>query len=185
MQPCRCSGTAGYIHPQCLEEYIHHYPDGKCRVCLSAMRYTSKINYIALYVLLLVLSALVYLAKSPWILRMILFTSCAVTTTLFVAGPDTAFISCLLLILYASSAGTEYAPLLNTAVITFGGIYTIAIFIPPQYLLAYVTIGICTLYMCLFSVVLATQLDVWTNALLINILGVSWVMWLRYRPLVR
>lgn len=37
LQPCRCRGTAAYIHPACLTQYIHYYPDRVCRICRTQL----------------------------------------------------------------------------------------------------------------------------------------------------
>ena len=185
IQPCRCAGTAGYIHPHCLEEYIRHYPDRHCRVCLAVLTYPVKMSYVAVYILLTILMSLVYLSETPWIVRLVMFGAGGITTILFVAGPDTAFVSTVLFILYALSSNVHFPASINILVIALGAVYTVGSCIPPQYLLLCAIIGLCALYMCLFSVVMATYLDAWTNALLMNILGVSWVVWLRHRPLVR
>lgn len=35
IMPCRCRGTSAFVHQACIQTYLHHYPDGICRVCRS------------------------------------------------------------------------------------------------------------------------------------------------------
>lgn len=67
--PCNCSGSAEYIHDECLREYLLYYPDGICRVCQTRMKVRNPNDIWILFELFVGLMTLISFSEVPLLVK--------------------------------------------------------------------------------------------------------------------
>lgn len=147
--PCACRGSSAYIHLSCLEEYIHHYPDRICRVCHQYMEYATKFDIMMLAVLYVWLTILVCISNASDQTKFVFVGTLFALVNLrrfriYMHGYVSAIILFSTLMLVNTSRQN-----LNSSIIFlcgFIGFLTLLMFIPHEFVLLMMVIGLLIIY---------------------------------------
>lgn len=179
VSPCHCRGTSAYIHRACLDRYIQHYPDRTCRVCRTVFHYYKSALEIASFVTLLVfLNALLLLSRERMAVKLAL---CVLIWAIVYGYAVMNLLTNSVLVALACLwglflPGGHYHAML-AVVVTMGVLsllYTMCCFIPPQYILRLIVIGMVYVYMGLLTIAMLPSVEPITFTLYITCLFLMW-----------
>lgn len=187
--PCRCRGTAEFIHTTCLEEYLRYYPNNRCTVCHGTLRHMSREDTILLGCLIVVCSLFLYLSTSVFAFKFFIFTSLGISLYNYTIYSMMTTDMSLLSMLFLFGLGVAPTYLFYTAmVIAFVGflcLYAFVVLIPPQFIFTFVVTLFCGLYAFLIMISIQDITDTYGAALVFCILFLAWHTWLRYARRIR
>lgn len=185
LSPCNCRGSSAFIHQECYEQYLEHFPDGMCRVCNAHMVVAKNpdvgpgLGVLGIAVVLLhnaglpvhvkagLLGGFIYLIRSlgqngllTW--RFFMYSAC-------ITG----------IVLSGHSAITIIA--LNMALLFVGMCMTLGVYVNAESAMAclFAMIGYIYLVMLLMRILFET--DIWVNVLVLKFAFVGWYGWYMLR----
>ncbi len=188
LAPCRCRGTAAYIHRTCLDQYVQYYPDRICRVCHTRFIYYESPREVFLCWFLMVAMTLpLFFSTARIFVKLMLFLSTAVLSlhylrrNLFDTTPI-IFISILgMLFLPGGDPTAMYLWILILGVIAF--VYTLAQYLSALVLLSIVVSTMIAAYAGFFVVMTYHVLDSPAFTVFISVLYLTWYAWLHSRDM--
>lgn len=183
--PCRCRGTAAYVHDRCLRTYFAYYPDRICRVCHERMEHPwvdRERTFVCALLLLLWSAILVALSVAPVGVK--LLTYCIVAAlVVFHAQRRQLTYETTLLCLAASAllavADPQY--LVQMVFLTAGllALATLCLFIPVEMVFLVIVMTLAITYSILLMIALASKTDPAFTALAVVAMGAFWLVFLR------
>jgi hypothetical protein len=190
--PCQCRGTARYIHRRCLEQYIDHYPDGICRVCLTPFVYSSPKRVWSMVATGLMLLAMLFSSSAPIVFKIIYFGIVfAVLFLYMVRNLFTPIVALIVAIVYTTLGHGTNASVNLWTIMGLTGMcmmYTMFRYIPQPYILIMLTIIVLTLYAVALLIFVLQALghnDPTFTALFTSLLFLLWCGILHIRPPMR
>lgn len=190
LTPCRCRGTAAYIHPACLDQYIQYYPDRVCRVCharFPPFRTTQETAF--LFGLFSVIVFLLFASSVRFLVKIALFSAATVLTAYFfhqnlLTTTTMTFLSILFLLFFPTSHFyAVYLWMLLLGATAF--VYTVVLYVPMSYLLSIVVAMFVFAYMALLTVAAHAHLDSFAFSVYIGVLYLAWYGWVHGHPRLR
>lgn len=179
LSPCDCRGTSAYIHPDCLDRYFEHYPDRICRVCRSIMTLPrSKREWVYVITTCLFVHALLLASGQSLLfklLALIFFWNVGVYYVSIDLFSGKTFLGLLCLWGLFLPGGNYQA--ITTMLLAIGGIalmYTLFVFVPPQYVFRMVTILLLFLYAAFLAMITLTSMDTPTFVLYLTSTFLIW-----------
>lgn len=183
--PCRCRGSAEFIHKLCLEEYVRHFPDGVCRVCRQPMIRINEIETFVQIILYFWFSLIICFATIPLhtkLLYMTMLTGLFVyTTTRNVLGQWAIFTIFMFSYMFLMM-DEEYLVKTIIGLGAFVMVCTTCYYVPPQYVLLIGTIGLSSMYATILTVYVATTTDSYMTSYFVGLLSVMWLAFIHARP---
>ena len=186
--PCRCRGTASYIHRTCLDQYIQYYPDRICRVCHTRFVYYESPREVFLcWFLMVCLTLPLFFSNARIFVKLLLFASTAVLSLFFLRRNlfDTTpvvFTSILaILFLPGGNPAVVYIWMFILGVLAF--VYTLSQYLSAIALLSIVVTSMVAAYVGFFVVMSYHVLDSAAFTVFISVLYLAWYAWLHSRDM--
>ena len=149
VSPCACRGSSAYIHLSCLEKYIHHYPDRICRVCYQYMDYSTKFDTVMLGILYVWLTILISISNASEQTKLIFVGVLLALVNirrfrLYIHG----YVSTIILFSTLMLVNTARTNIYNSILLLSGfiGFLTLLIFIPHEFVLFILVVGLLMIY---------------------------------------
>jgi len=182
LTPCNCRGTSAFIHQECLERYLEHYPDGICRVCLVRMR-VQVAPEIGTALGTLVLSVVIL---NNAVIPVSVKLGLLIGTTILIRGLGLAgllsfrlllVITGMSLLLIAAQNDVHSLIAMNVMLLLVGTVMTLGLYVELEGILACAVAIICYLYAVFMTLRILFEVDVWTNIAALNFLFMGWYTW--------
>lgn len=179
LSPCNCRGTAAYIHRQCLDRYIQHYPDRVCRVCRTEFSIPRAFHEIlGIVVVFFILNLFLMLSRERLLVKGFLMTLVWMTLYYYsmlnlLNGFVYTMLSCLWMVFLP---GGDYKAIVSILVI-LGGVsflYTLFRFIPSQYVLNFIAILLGYSYVAFLTLMTLTTADSFTFTIYMSLTFLVW-----------
>ena len=191
--PCLCRGSAQYIHQECLERYIQHYPDGICRVCLTPFETRQKNQLSIFYTFCIVfLGFILYLlspsthSPSKTILLLLLASVLGVYWKMNWYTPVVVLLSLMIMLFFGFHSGFHYSNQHSVLVFSIAlAIYSLFIYIPQPYLLFLMMIVMGCGYAYIVLMIALENVDPQTTGLFFAIVFLLWNIITIVRPPLR
>lgn len=187
--PCKCRGSAMYIHRDCLDEYIQYYPNRKCMVCQASFDYRPPHEKLIIVCFFIFLFLALYASAVSFLVKFYLFTMVtsilAITSYYDCLNSDvtmTALSACVVCSVAPTHHFLIFACLMFTIIAT---LHTISRFVPMQYLCFVMGIFAIAGYAMLFIVSLMGLLDAPATAIIFTSMYLTWLLWVRQHPPLR
>lgn len=181
VSPCDCRGTSAFIHSECLAKYLHHYPDGQCRVCRKNMIvvYPYEIILFAMLMILLLYTNIPTHTKFIYVLMIFPIFLTNSIHKIFTASSVFGFmcLSSLFLVIQP-----EYSIPVIIGLTILGVMSTIAHYIPPQFILMMASILLVALYIAILTVFIATTSDSYMLSYFITFVSMLCLLIVKLRP---
>lgn len=183
--PCNCRGTSAYIHQECYDRYIEHFPDGICRVCYADMRVAEKpdagpgLIVLGLAVVLLHNAGLPVHIKAGLLGGFIYLIRSLGQNGLL----TTRFLVCTLGITAIVLSGQTATMIIavNMSLLFIGMCMTLGVYVNTEAALACLFAVISYIYMVMLTMRILFETDVWVNVLVLNFMFVGWYGWYMMR----
>ena len=186
ISPCRCSGSAAFIHRNCLQQYIHHYPDGVCRVCKTSFYRSTSIGetlvmcfLVSFFMTLVISSSLNGMVQFGLLITCIasigLYSSCQMFDAVFCMQ----FVGLTLVPLLISNVSSMMTYL--GLVILSTMIYFFLSYIPIEYIFTLLFIALGSVYAGMVLVSLL-MVDFYGFIVMLTMFGMFLRVWARYHP---
>lgn len=183
--PCRCRGTAAYVHDHCLRTYFTYYPDRICRVCHERMEHPwvdHERTRTCATLLLLWSAVLVALSAVPLGVKWITYSGLA-ALVLFHARRNHLTYESTILCLSASTILAFANPLYLTQMVLLTAsllvLATLCIFLPTELVFLAIVMMLALAYSVLLLLAVASRTDPAFTALAVMAMGVFWLLFLR------
>lgn len=190
LSPCGCRGTAAYIHPACLDQYIQYYPDRVCRVCnvpFDFFRTSREVVYLVGILGMVVI--LLWLSRVDFLVKLTLFSVATLFAAFFfhqqLLTPTTlTFLGILVFLFFPGGhVSAVYTWLAVLGLIAF--CYTVVLCVPMSYILMIVVAMFVFAYMAMLTFAAYANLDTSAFSVYISILFLAWYGWIRSHPRLR
>ena len=191
ISPCMCSGKSAYIHQACLDRYLQYYPDGNCRVCnysLCFPNHPKLFDTIVFLVMVTWLTTLLFLSTIPGHFK-ILYMFMMISVLLFSQFTEKLRPVLCLAIMIVSSIFTILSP--TNAVhfsLIFGllsSIVVMFIYIPPEFMLLFVTILLAGAYSTIIVAFFSLNQDAYLTGFFVPLMILIWMCVIQARPPLR
>ena len=181
VSPCNCRGTSAYIHSKCLNEYLHHYPDGLCRVCRKNMIvvYPYEIILFAMLMILLLYTNIPTHTKFIYVLMTLPIFLTNRIHKIFTLSSVIGLVCLSSLFLVIQP---EYSIPMILGITIVGVLATIAHYIPPQFILMLASIGLGGLYIGILTIYIATTTDSYMLSYFSTFVSMLWLLFVNLRP---
>ena len=192
VSPCRCRGSAEFIHRRCLEDHLRFYPDRYCTVCRTRMSYMDYIDLIMLGCI--VITCAMFISASSLFLPVKFAIAGMLTTSLYIYNLQYLLTSdvSLLLLLFLFGIGMSPTEMFGNALLCIAVVglcfLTIVASIPPEFLFSFVMTLFIGLYAILFLLSIHSISDSYTVAIVFCILFLVWygaMKFMRRIPVLR
>ncbi len=182
LTPCNCRGSSAFIHQGCLEEYLQHYPDGICRVCLVKMRVHVEPEIGTALAALMLSAIILNNAVIPLVIKFSLLISSAVLIRgLGVAGLLSPRFLLILtgmsLALIASQHDIHSLIAINMMILLVGTLMTLGLYMEMEGVMACAVATVAYVYSTFMVLRILFDMDVWTNVATMNTLFMGWYLW--------
>lgn len=188
ISPCNCRGSSAYIHQDCYERYLEHFPDGLCRVCMSEMQMPDIVHPPGLAIGSLVLAAIILnnATVSNTVRLALLVGFGGVIHVLNSRGLLTKrFVTIaagLTMLLLSAQNNMQALIAINMTLLLFGTVMTLGVYVGLEGILACAVATVCYLYTSFLALRLLLDIDdVWTNIAFMNIVFMTWYGWYMMR----
>ena len=182
VSPCECRGSSGFIHEECLNRYIEHFPDGVCRVCLVKMRV--QVNAEIGHALAALMLSVIILnnAAIPLVVKFSFLVATAVLVRgLGMAGLlSTRFLLVLTgmtLMLIAAQHDVHSLIAINMMSLLVGTLMTLGLYVEMEGVMACAVAAVAYVYAVFMIVRILFEMDVWTNIAAMNTMFMGWYIW--------
>lgn len=182
VSPCECRGSSAFIHEECLNEYLEHFPDGICRVCLVKMRV--QVNpEIGTALAALMLSAIILNnAAIPLVVKFSLLVASAILIRgLGLAGllsPKFLLIlTGMSLTLIAAQHDIHSLIAINMMLLLVGTLMTLGLYVEMEGVMACAVASVAYIYAVFMVLRILFDMDVWTNIAAMNVMFMGWYIW--------
>ena len=178
VSPCRCRGSAEFIHRRCLDDHLRFYPDRYCTVCRTRMDYMTYIDLIMIGCI--VIMTAIYLSMSSLYLPIKFAIAGMLTTSLYIYNLQYLLTSdvSLLTLLFLLGIGMSPTQMVGNAALCICVIclclLTMVAMIPPEFLFSFVMTLFIGLYAVLFLLSIHSISDSYTAAIVFCILFLTW-----------
>jgi hypothetical protein len=193
VSPCLCRGSAEYIHKECLERYIQHYPDGICRVCLTPFEVAQKNQLSAYYTFCIAFVAFILFLMSPsvhLISKVLLFILMSCVLSVYWRmnwyTPLIVLSSIAIMLMFGFQSAFRYSnrePILIFVSMLL--IYTLFLYIPQPYLMFLMVIVMVCCYTYLVLMIALENLDAQMTGLFFVTVFLLWNVVTIVRPPLR
>jgi hypothetical protein len=181
--PCRCRGSAEFIHLACLEEHLRHYPNNRCTVCHGILRHMSRSDIVFLGCLVSVCIAFLYLSNTFLIFKIFLSLLLGISlynyTIYNLMTSDVSIVSIFFLFGLGIAPTHTFYYVIVAAFIGFLSFCTFAVLIPPEFIFSFVMTLFCALYAALIMISVRDFMDIYGAAIVFCILFLGWNSWVR------
>ena len=183
LSPCNCRGSSAFIHQECYERYLEHFPDGMCRVCNTRMVLAKNPEIGSALGALLLSAIILNNAAIPHLIKgVLLFGSAAVIRNLGVHGLISwrfmAITTGMALMLLTARHDPAGLISINAILLLVGTLLTLNIYVPIEGILSCAVATICYIYLAFIGLRLLFDTDdVWTNMTFINFTFMTWYGW--------
>lgn len=187
ISPCLCRGSAEFIHQECLERYVEHYPDGICRVCLVKFHYQHR--YTMIFGISLGCLGTIILALSPQpsievtLLFLMFLGIVGLYWVLNAFTTGTVLVSMFLLLAIAIQEKLTREVAIVFIILLF--LYTLFVYIPQPYLMMFFTIVSVTCYTFIILITTIEHMTPNMGAFFLVIVYLTWNAIMRVRPPLR
>jgi len=182
VSPCECRGSSAFIHEECLNEYLEHFPDGICRVCLVKMRV--QVNpEIGTALAALMLSAIILNnAAIPLVVKFsLLIASAVLIRGLGLSGllsPKFLLIlTGMSLLLLAAQHDIHSLVAINMMMLLVGTLMTLGLYVEMEGIMACAFASVAYIYAVFMVLRVLFDMDVWTNIAAMNTIFMGWYIW--------
>ena len=188
--PCKCRGTAAYVHDTCLRTYFSYYPDRLCRVCRERMEHPwmdTERSILCAGIILLWAAGLLTLSQVPILVKGLSFLGLFSLLVLQVQRKQLTYVATLLLIAVSLLlVATDPRHLLTTVFLAMGllTIATLCLFMPIETLFLVMVIGLAMSYTVFLLCMVALRTDPAFTSLLLVILAGVWLVVARPTPVL-
>jgi len=188
--PCNCRGTSAFIHQECLERYLEHYPDGICRVCLIRMRVQINPEIGTALGTLMLSVVILNNAMIPLVGKLGLLAATAVTIRVlglsgFLSVRLLLILTMMSLVMLAAQQDVHTLIAINMTLLLVGTLMTLGLYVEMEGILACAVASVCYIYAVFMALRILFEMDVWTNISVLNLLFLGWYMWYKSRqPLI-
>lgn len=189
VSPCACRGTAGFIHTNCLDQYILHYPNRVCDICNTQLEYTNATDlylitffYIALVSFLLISSTtipiriglfLVVNAIVLWYKFNKLFTTSNLVSMNALIG------------FFAIACSKNVYPYMIVAHALLAIGVVMHKYVPPMYIGIMLMTIFGGVYIAFLTFVITKELDTFAGGVIVVLMFLLCNTWLIYHPAMR
>lgn len=175
LTPCKCTGTSAYIHHECLDMYLGHYPDRICRVCRSEMDGPPNLLISALMMTLLGMS--VTYSVIPWTTKLV-FTLALLSMTVYYSKKklfnDT--VGAFLLALYLTFATGGHP---DAVFIFLLSLYVMSIVVSFVVTRQFFLVFLIAPAVLSITTYILLSLDPFGTAVYLSLLFLAWYAWVR------
>ena len=188
--PCKCRGTAAYVHDTCLRTYFSYYPDRLCRVCHEHMQHPwmdTERNFLCATVILVWAAILLTLSHVPFVVKLISFIGIAVLLVVHVRRRQLTYTATGLLVAVSFLlVTTEAEHLLATVFLAMGllALATLCLFMPIETLFLVMVVALALSYSVFLLCMVAMRTDPAFTSLLLLVIAAFWLVFLRPAPAV-
>ena len=188
--PCRCRGTAAYVHDACLRTYFSYYPDRLCRVCHERMEHPwmdTERNFLCATIILVWSAILLTLSQVPFVVKLISFLGISVLLVVHVRRRQLTYSATALLVAVSLLlVTTEAEHLLATVFLAMGllALATLCLFMPIETLLLVMVVSLALSYSVFLLCMVAMRTDPAFTSLLLLVIAAFWLVFLRPSPAV-
>lgn len=187
LTPCRCIGTSQYIHKECLERYIHYYPDRICRVCLEEMNPPPphQDHFLASLMLIglgatLSGSGMSFTAKAMLGMVLVALAGYFVKRNLF---NRTAVVGVLIFYMAFVGGGTSYAGMIMLfTIVLVATAVTLLLYIPAIHVMSMLVTLLVFSYVLVTSVAFAGIADSYGMTVYMCLIFMGWYAWICEHP---
>lgn len=193
VSPCLCRGSGEYIHKECLERYIQHYPDGICRVCLAPFEVPQKNQLSIFYTFCIAFVGFVLYLVSPSIqspsklaLLLLMASVLGVYWRMNWYTPVIVLASIAIMLLFGFQTAIRYTnrePILIFVSLML--IYTLFLYIPQPYMMFLMMIVMICCYTYIVLMVALENVDPQMTGLFFAIVFLLWNVVTIVRPPLR
>ena len=182
VSPCNCQGSSAFIHEECLEQYLNHYPDGICRVCRVKMR-VQVTPEVGTALATLMLSAIILNnAMIPLAVKFALLTGTAVVirglgTAGLLSWKLLAIIGGMSMMLVAAQHDIHSLIAINMMLLLVGTLMTLGMYVEMEGIMACAFASVAYIYAVFMVLRVLFEMDVWTNVAVMNFIFMSWYVW--------
>lgn len=191
ISPCMCRGTSAFIHEACLQRYFEFYPDGHCRVCTYQMHPYATRQFI---------DAVIFGSMILWFCFLLLFSSVPeyfkflylflFTASLFLAKVTDSLrnVTCIGLMALSSVflvLSTSQSIQLILLLGIFGSIAVMCLYIPPEFMLFFMTIVLAGAYSTMILIFFMMNQDSYLVSFFVPTMILLWLCVIRARPPLR
>jgi len=188
LSPCRCRGTASYIHRACLDQYIQYYPDRICRVCRHPFdRYDSTREFAICWLMIVMMSLFLFVSSARLLVKLALFGGFSLASLYFLrrnlwATTPIVFLGVLIL-LFLPGSNSSAVYMFLTAIGAVALVYTLARQIPMIIVLRVVVTLMVGAYVGFLTILTYTILDTPAFTVYISVLYLFWFAWVHDNPI--
>ena len=183
--PCRCRGTAAYVHDRCLRTYFSYYPDRICRVCHERMEHPwidRERTFVCALLLLLWSAILVALSVAPLGVKVLTYSIVTGLVLVHVQRKQLTYeatLLCLAASALLACADPQY--LVQTVFLTAALLMlaSLCLFLPIETVFVAIVASLAITYSILLMLALATKTDPAFTGLALLALGIFWLVFLR------
>lgn len=183
LSPCNCRGSSAFIHQECYERYLEHFPDGVCRVCNARMNVVENPE-VGLALGSLVLSVIVLNnAVVPPIIKGVFLAGYAIGirylgTRGLLSGRFVTIATGMTMLLLAVRHDAMSLVAVNASLLLLGTLLTLGLYVPIEGILSCAVATICYIYLAFIGMRLLFDTDdIWTNIAFMNFTFMTWYGW--------
>jgi E3 ubiquitin-protein ligase DOA10 len=187
VSPCRCIGTAQYIHRECLERYFTHYPDRMCRVCrtemVGPMPYQDKVlTAIVLVGLGVTLTGSTLSFASKGTLGMLLLATTAFFLRNNLFNQSVAIGTLIVYVTFVNGGQAHAVVTIISTVNALAALVTMLNYIPAAYVATMAVTMLVFVYLWLTALAFAATTDSYALSVFMCIVYMGWYAWVRTHP---
>ena len=186
--PCNCRGSSAYIHQECYDRYVEHFPDGICRVCMAQMHLPDVVHPPGLAIGALVLASIILnnAAVSNTMKFVLLLGFGGITHILNTRGLLTMrfvyIVAGMSMLLLSVQNDGRALIAVNMVLLLFATVMTLGVYVGWEGVVACGIATLCYLYTSFIALKLILEVDdIWTNIAFMNIAFMAWYGWYMMR----
>jgi hypothetical protein len=182
VSPCVCTGSSAFIHEECLDRYLEHFPDGICRVCLVKMRVQVNPEIGTALAAFMLSAIIINNAAIPLVVKFSFLVSSAVLIRgLGLAGLLSArfllILSGMSIMLVAAQHDIHSLIAINMLVLLVGTLMTLGLYVEMEGVMACAVATVAYVYTTFLLLRILFDMDVWTNIAAMNTIFMGWYIW--------
>jgi hypothetical protein len=185
ISPCNCRGSSAFIHQDCYERYLEHFPDGVCRVCNAYMVIVKNadispaLGVLGIAVVLLHNAGLPVHVKAGLLVGFIYLLRSLGLNGLLTGRFFLMTAAIAAIVLSGHSVVTIIA--LNMGLLFVGMCMTLGVYVNAEAAMACVFAIIGYIYLTMLLMRILFETDIWVNVLTLTFGFVGWYGWYMLR----
>lgn len=185
ISPCNCRGSSAYIHQECYDRYMEHFPDGICRVCSADMRLAENpdagpgLGVLGIVVILLHNAGIPIHVKAGLLVGFIYLIRSLGQNGLLTRRFFFYSVGISLIVLSGNSALTIIA--LNMGLLFVGMCMTLGVYVNAESAMACLFAMISYIYLVMLAMRILFETDIWVNVIALKFAFIGWYGWYMMR----